>query len=84
MPLAASLIAGSLGHSSIKVTFDLYGHPMPGAEAEAASLLDAYLTGPTRGSQSGPDLRVDWGHWGAHWGAPAENRMNKREWGGCA
>ena len=44
MPLTASLIAGSLGHSSIKVTFDLYGHLMPGAEAEAASLLDAYLT----------------------------------------
>lgn len=30
-------------HSSIKVTFDLYGHLMPGAEAEAASLLDAFL-----------------------------------------
>jgi hypothetical protein len=25
------------------VTFDLYGHLMPGAEAEAASLLDAFL-----------------------------------------
>jgi hypothetical protein len=33
----------SSGHSSIKVTFDLYGHLMPGAEAEAADLLDAYL-----------------------------------------
>jgi hypothetical protein len=25
------------------VTFDLYGHLMPGSEAEAASLLEAYL-----------------------------------------
>ena len=32
-----------MGHSSIKVTFDRYGHLMPGAEAEAARLLDAFL-----------------------------------------
>lgn len=32
-----------MGHSSIKVTFDLYGHLMPGTEAEAAALLDIYL-----------------------------------------
>lgn len=34
-----------MGHSSIKVTFDLYGHLMPGTEAEAASLLDDFLEG---------------------------------------
>jgi len=32
-----------MGHSSIKVTFDLYGHLMPGTEAEAAALLDGFL-----------------------------------------
>lgn len=32
-----------MGHSSITVTFDLYGHLMPGTEAEGAVLLDAYL-----------------------------------------
>src|SRR5919197_5268806 len=32
-----------MGHASITVTLDLYGHLMPGAEAEAASLLNAYL-----------------------------------------
>lgn len=32
-----------MGHSSIKVTFDLYGHVMPGTESEAAALLDSYL-----------------------------------------
>jgi integrase len=32
-----------MGHSSVTVTYDLYGHLMPGSEAEAAQLLDAYL-----------------------------------------
>jgi hypothetical protein len=41
--LVADLPAIDTGHSSIKVTFDLYGHPMPGTEAEAAALLDAFL-----------------------------------------
>lgn len=36
-------LATFMGHSSIKVTFDLYGHLIPGSEAEAAALLDTYL-----------------------------------------
>jgi integrase len=32
-----------MGHSSIQVTYDLYGHLFPGNEAEAAALLDTYL-----------------------------------------
>jgi len=32
-----------MGHSSIQVTLDLYGHLMPGAGDEAAELLDNYL-----------------------------------------
>jgi integrase len=32
-----------MGHSSVTITFDRYGHLMPGNEVEAASLLDAYL-----------------------------------------
>ncbi|MGH3042149.1 MAG: tyrosine-type recombinase/integrase, partial [Gaiellaceae bacterium] len=32
-----------LGHASITVTLDRYGHLFPGSEAEAAGLLDAYL-----------------------------------------
>ena len=39
----AKALCSYMGHSSIKVTFDLYGHLMPGSEAEAAELLDAYL-----------------------------------------
>ncbi len=32
-----------MGHSSITVTLDRYGHLFPGSEGEAALLLDAYL-----------------------------------------
>ncbi|MGE5283006.1 MAG: tyrosine-type recombinase/integrase [Chloroflexota bacterium] len=39
----AKALSTFMGHSSIKVTFDLYGHLMPGTEAEAAALLDAFL-----------------------------------------
>jgi hypothetical protein len=37
-----------MGHASIQITFDRYGHLMPGNEDEAAGLLDAYLTRATR------------------------------------
>ena len=39
----AKALSTYLGHSTISVTFDLYGHLMPGNEDEAAGLLDAYL-----------------------------------------
>jgi integrase len=32
-----------MGHSSITITLDRYGHLFPGSEDEAAALLDAYL-----------------------------------------
>lgn len=32
-----------MGHASVMVTFDLYGHLMPGNENEAVGLLDAFL-----------------------------------------
>jgi integrase len=38
-----------MGHSSIQITFDRYGHLMPGNEGEAAGLLDAYLGGAAAG-----------------------------------
>ncbi|UGS35630.1 Tyrosine recombinase XerC [Capillimicrobium parvum] len=39
----AKALQSYMGHSSITVTFDLYGHLMPGNEEEAAGLLDAFL-----------------------------------------
>ena len=59
----AKALSTYMGHSSITVTFDRYGHLMPGNEAEAAGLLDSYLTlAPTlrRDSRSSPP------HWSSH------------------
>jgi hypothetical protein len=39
----AKALATFVGHSSIKVTVDLYGHLMPGTAAEAAALMDGFL-----------------------------------------
>lgn len=39
----AKALSSFMGHSSINVTFDLYGHLMPGTEAQAAALLDSFL-----------------------------------------
>lgn len=38
------LLQTMLGHTSIGQTFDRYGHLFPGAQKEAARMLDAYLT----------------------------------------
>jgi hypothetical protein len=37
----AKALSAFMGHSSIRLTFDPYGHLMPGTEAQAAALLDA-------------------------------------------
>jgi integrase len=39
----AKALSTYMGHSSIQITYDRYGHLMPGNEKEAAGLLDAYL-----------------------------------------
>ncbi len=39
----AKALSRYMGHFSIVVTLDLYGHLMPGNEDEAATLLDGYL-----------------------------------------
>jgi integrase len=36
-------LAAFMGHSSVTITLDRYGHLMPGSEDEAAGLLDAFL-----------------------------------------
>jgi integrase len=39
----AKAITTYMGHASIQTTYDLYGKLMPGSEAEAAALVDAYF-----------------------------------------
>jgi integrase len=42
--LNAKVIATYMGHSSIQVTYDLYGKLMPGNEAEASVLFETYVS----------------------------------------
>lgn len=39
----AKALSSYMGHHSVAITLDRYGHLMPGNEDEAAALLDAYL-----------------------------------------
>lgn len=39
----AKTLSTFFGHASVSTTLDRYGYLFPGSEAEAASLLDAYL-----------------------------------------
>jgi integrase len=39
----AKALSVYMGHASIEITYDRYGHLMPGNEAEAAGLLDRFL-----------------------------------------
>jgi integrase len=39
----AKALATFMGHASVTITLDRYGHLFPGSEDEAAGLLDAYL-----------------------------------------
>ena len=43
----AKALSTYLGHSSITITLDRYGHLMPGNEAEAVELIDTYLGAAT-------------------------------------
>ena len=48
-------LSAYMGHSSITVTLDRYGHLMPGNEREAAERLDAYLEQAARTPRRAPD-----------------------------
>jgi integrase len=53
----AKALATYLGHASIQITLDRYGHLMPGSEDEAVDLVDAYLE-RTTGAQAGAQALV--------------------------
>jgi integrase len=46
----AKALSTYMGHASITVTLDRYGHLMPGNEEAAAGLLDGYLAGAQTGA----------------------------------
>jgi Phage integrase family len=59
--VSAKALSIFMGHSSITITMDRYGHLMPGSEDEAAGLLDAYLDACEARVESGaasPKIRL--------------------------
>jgi integrase len=46
-PAGRHALSSYMGHSSVAITLDRYGHLMPGNEAEAVTLLDTYLSAGT-------------------------------------
>lgn len=47
----AKALSKIMGHASIAITFDVYGHLMPGGESEARERVDSYLAGFDGGSR---------------------------------
>ena len=54
----AKALSTYMGHSSITVTLDRYGHLMPGNEREAGALLDAYLRTEGGASHAGKAIAL--------------------------
>jgi hypothetical protein len=46
-PLAVKTM---MGHSAISVTFDTYGHPLPGSPRDAATRIERFLYSPEMGT----------------------------------
>jgi integrase len=46
----AKSLSAYIGHASVMITLDRYGHLFPGNEREAAGLLDQYLSRSTAGA----------------------------------
>ena len=45
----AKALSTYMGHASVMITLDRYGHLLPGNEEEAAGMLDVYLSRATNG-----------------------------------
>jgi hypothetical protein len=52
----ATALSTYMGHASVTLTLDRYGHMFPGNEGEAAGLLDAFLE-RAAGAQTGAQRR---------------------------
>jgi hypothetical protein len=54
----AKALSTFMCHANISITLDRYGHLMPGSEAEAAELLDAYLAAQRKRSEHNQHRRA--------------------------
>ena len=48
LPRYVETLSTYLGHATITITLDRYGHLMPGSEVEARAVIDAYLADSNR------------------------------------
>ena len=72
----AKALSTFLGHASVTITLDRYGHLFPGSEREAAGLLDSYLErsvggGPREGALHETAL---------FWGREGPTGSDRRRW----
>jgi len=58
----AKALSTFMGHANISITLDRYGHLMPGTEAEAAQLLDSYLTAQRQHAEDAVRVGVEGDH----------------------
>lgn len=54
----AKALSTFMGHANISITLDRYGYLMPGSEAEATELLDAYLATQRKRSERNQNRRA--------------------------
>jgi hypothetical protein len=54
----AKAISTFMGHASIAITYDRYGHLMPGSEDEAARLVDDYISRERQRAENAPDMAI--------------------------
>jgi integrase len=55
----AKALSAYMGHAAISITLDRYGHLMPGNEAEAADMLDAYMArADANGADTGANVET--------------------------
>ena len=52
-------LAAYMGHASITITLDRYGHLLPGSDRDAAELLDRYLNGAVLGQSAAESTGLD-------------------------
>ena len=73
----AKALSTYMGHTSITITLDRYGHLMPGNEGEAAELLDRYLEKARLVVGEHEDERL-----GSGWQCAAYGKTNEHAVGG--
>jgi hypothetical protein len=78
-------ISTYMGHASVKITLDRYGHLMPDSETDTAARLNDYLVRASCAPVKHPDERISADHNGlAHHSRPATIPLSHAGFGSVA